>query len=280
MTQLRTSTATRKRLGFTLIELLVVIAIIAILAAILFPVFAKAREKARQTSCSSNLKQIGLGFLQYVQDYDEKYPCGSADQNGQPGRGWAGVIYPYVKSYGVYDCPDDPTTVGTRPNYPVSYALNTNMEWAPSGFNPTYQPETVAVLVAPASTVLLTEIQGNRVWFANGNGEFDSAVTLGFCNGGEKTMADAVAWETANPTSNCGWADGMWFNGSGTSAPTILAGAVHTGGSNYAFADGHVKWIRPERVSIGFMPNINNGQPNYAVPTTNMGNFYATFSTL
>ena len=76
---LSNSGAGKSNRGFTLIELLVVIAIIAILAAILFPVFAKAREKARQITCASNLKQIGLGFTQYIQDYDERLPCGTDD---------------------------------------------------------------------------------------------------------------------------------------------------------------------------------------------------------
>lgn len=100
-----------KQGGFTLIELLVVIAIIAILSAILFPVFAKVREKARQTSCLSNEKQLGLGFIQYVEDYDETYPTGGGGGNGDLGMGWAGQIYPYVKSTGVYNCPDDSTGV-------------------------------------------------------------------------------------------------------------------------------------------------------------------------
>ena len=102
--------------GFTLIELLVVIAIIAILAAILFPVFAKAREKARQASCASNEKQLGLGFIQYTQDNDEEYPYNPNNPNltGQTGNyGWAGPIYPYVKSTGIYKCPDDPTPANT-----------------------------------------------------------------------------------------------------------------------------------------------------------------------
>src|SRR5215472_15354065 len=101
--------------GFTLIELLVVIAIIAILAAILFPVFAQAREKARQTSCLSNSKQIGLALLQYEQDYDEQFPVGSKFDpavNNQLawGQGWAGQIYPYTKSAQILKCPDDSTS--------------------------------------------------------------------------------------------------------------------------------------------------------------------------
>ena len=97
----------KNRRGFTLIELLVVIAIIAILAAILFPVFAKAREKARQITCASNEKQLGLGVLQYTQDNDERLPCGNVNGGalGNFPDGWAGQIYPYVKSTGVYKCP-------------------------------------------------------------------------------------------------------------------------------------------------------------------------------
>ena len=120
--------------GFTLIELLVVIAIIAILAAILFPVFAKAREKARQSSCLSNVKQMILAVMQYAQDYDEKYPGGIV---GSPGAGAgpvsqyaaafgdaknsADLIYPYVKSTQVFRCPSAPSSAG---NYSGNYGFN------------------------------------------------------------------------------------------------------------------------------------------------------------
>src|SRR4051794_20747184 len=100
----------RFRSGFTLIELLVVIAIIAILAAILFPVFAQAREKARQASCMSNEKQLGLAILQYVQDYDETYPQAVVDSQmyaGTPPSHWQQMVVPYVKADGVFGCPDD-----------------------------------------------------------------------------------------------------------------------------------------------------------------------------
>ncbi len=106
----------RIRPAFTLIELLVAIAIIAILAAILFPVFARAREQARKASCASNLRQIGLGALQYAQDYDERLPLfslsstsyrgfGGYGANGDDGVRWADSIFPYIKSSQVFDCP-------------------------------------------------------------------------------------------------------------------------------------------------------------------------------
>src|SRR3712207_5626414 len=98
-----TKAVASKRVGFTLIELLVVIAIIAILAAILFPVFAKARENARRASCQSNLKQIGLGFAQYVQDYDGVYPKDEGGNNAN--FAWAAVLQPYLKSTQIYNCP-------------------------------------------------------------------------------------------------------------------------------------------------------------------------------
>jgi prepilin-type N-terminal cleavage/methylation domain-containing protein/prepilin-type processing-associated H-X9-DG protein len=94
----------RKLRAFTLIELLVVIAIIAILAAILFPVFAKAREAARATSCRSNMKQLGNAFMMYVQDYDETYP--RRDQG--PQAHWGYVVQPYIKNYAVFSCPSNP----------------------------------------------------------------------------------------------------------------------------------------------------------------------------
>jgi prepilin-type N-terminal cleavage/methylation domain-containing protein len=120
------------RRGFTLIELLVVIAIIAILAAILFPVFARAREKARMTSCLSNLKQIGLGLMMYVQDYDESWPsmwvfgdCSDYGNSpwwclGQYG-GIAQLMQPYVKNHQLFWCPSDSNGPSTDPAAYTSY---------------------------------------------------------------------------------------------------------------------------------------------------------------
>jgi prepilin-type N-terminal cleavage/methylation domain-containing protein/prepilin-type processing-associated H-X9-DG protein len=157
-----------KNKAFTLIELLVVIAIIAILAAILFPVFGRARENARRTSCSSNLKQIGMGIMQYTQDYDEGLPM----KSGSGGRGsvpvaWLHSIQPYVKSYQVLKCPSD-----TSPGVPAagtdntSYGINaigSNAVKKPSGREsrwPYFPPAseegfsvTLPSLEAPATTV-------------------------------------------------------------------------------------------------------------------------------
>ena len=120
-TQPKGAETRRRRSGFTLIELLVVIAIIAILAAILFPVFQKVRENARRTACLSNTKQLAIAAIQYEQDNDEKTP-GGVNINGL-GSGWAGQIYTYVKSTGVFKCPDDSTNL---PGTVVSYGFNRN----------------------------------------------------------------------------------------------------------------------------------------------------------
>ena len=116
-----------KRRGFTLIELLVVIAIIAILAAILFPVFARAREKARQASCQSNEKQIILACIMYATDYDGRFPrnCSSLSTAGcvAPGWDWREVSQPYVKNWQLYTCPsaDGPIERTCMPGVPRSY---------------------------------------------------------------------------------------------------------------------------------------------------------------
>ena len=163
--------------AFTLIELLVVIAIIAILAAILFPVFAQAREKARQTSCLSNLKQIGLGLMMYTQDYDETYPM-NLFLGFEPGpcvHLSQVAIAPYIKNMDIYKCPSDPSpfdfpvgmsTIGMPPVCSaspsltrVSYVPNFSLiDWGyPNNFfGPGSDPErpvkTMAALEVPAET--------------------------------------------------------------------------------------------------------------------------------
>ena len=132
-----------KRTGFTLIELLVVIAIIAILAAILFPVFARARENARRASCQSNLKQIGLGFMQYTQDYDEKYP---EIYVADPLTSWNYMVQPYVKSNQLFDCP---SATGIAP-----YDGRRFIETLCYGMNRTVSGLSIAAIAKPAETVM------------------------------------------------------------------------------------------------------------------------------
>ncbi|MBC8134421.1 MAG: prepilin-type N-terminal cleavage/methylation domain-containing protein, partial [Fibrella sp.] len=119
----------RQHRGFTLIELLVVIAIIAILAAILFPVFAQAREKARQTSCLSNEKQLELALLQYAQDYDETFPTGV--QKDWYAVTWPLLVQPYVKSLDVFRCPSD--SAGGNPIAPPNAWMGIALSYATNG---------------------------------------------------------------------------------------------------------------------------------------------------
>ena len=147
-----------RRKAFTLIELLVVIAIIAILAAILFPVFAKAREKARQSSCASNLKQFGIGTMAYIQDYDELYygnnnspvtfglPDGVSTAN--PNMLWVYQIYPYIKNAQMYNCPSSG----------VKWPTNIYSSSLSYGFNDTYLNRVaLASLQCPSETLSIVD---------------------------------------------------------------------------------------------------------------------------
>jgi prepilin-type N-terminal cleavage/methylation domain-containing protein/prepilin-type processing-associated H-X9-DG protein len=243
------SSSYRTTRGFTLIELLVVIAIIAILAAILFPVFAQAREKARAISCLSNTKQLTLGMLQYIQDYDETSPAGALIPAGQacagsrmPGRGWAGEIYPYVKSVQVYKCPDDPTTSNTTvspPYVPVSY-----------GVNMYFSNASLASLAAPTKTVLLFEVVGSvadvtdpldwRSTSANG-GDGGGAGYIDYCipAAGLAKYDTGVMGTPPRVAQASPW----------TKTP---AAGRHSNGANFGLADGHSKYFLPSRISTGY----------------------------
>jgi prepilin-type N-terminal cleavage/methylation domain-containing protein len=234
--------AMNRRYGFTLIELLVVIAIIAILAAILFPVFAKAREKARQTSCASNMKSLALGMLQYNQDNDELFPNGNGGLSagcvlqtnvGQTaannGFAWANQIYPYVKSTKSYICPDD-TTVQTWGL--VSYVYNDSM---PS--------IGLANCKSPALTVLLWEGNGNPI--SNSQGMDPSYSISGvtedcFMNSNDPNL---VSNYFGSPSTA---ASGSFGGRTVNTAPTR-----HGTGDTFACADGHVQFLPPQQVSSG-----------------------------
>ncbi|MDX1931694.1 MAG: DUF1559 domain-containing protein [Capsulimonadales bacterium] len=154
--------------AFTLIELLVVIAIIAILAAILFPVFAQAREKARAVSCLANMKNVGIAILQYNQDYDETYPIAYQAFNGsfsasRTRMSWPRIIQPYVRNTGIFRCPSEANTTGNVPGtgdtpetrYPVSYAYN---YFFGGNFSPTgVVGSSLGKVRRPAQTVMMVD---------------------------------------------------------------------------------------------------------------------------
>ena len=218
--------------GFTLIELLIVIAIIAILAAILFPVFGRARENARRASCQSNLKQIGLGLLQYTQDYDEVMPFhsyGYVNASNNPGD-WMDTIQPYVKSYQVLRCPSDSNTaLPAFTNQVSSYAVNMvgNQEVGPPYVGPFthYSGNTgnplvrvsQAMLPVPVTTIVMADNDDNTAFMNVQN------------------------WADLNQSYNK-------INSSVT--PRTLGGAKwserHLDTINTLFADGHVKAVKLE----------------------------------
>jgi len=262
----------QSRKAFTLIELLVVIAIIAILAAILFPVFAKAREKARQTSCINNCKQLGLAFMQYIQDNDEKFP-----NSINYGSDWAQHIYPYVKSTGVYQCPDDSLSrvaseqaAGENPAncYPVSYVWNSYIAntglWvnAPVSAWAQHTPGAkYSLLKAPSTTVLRYEGDSSVTaankpgpannWFEPNMGPNHNVFsTASYDNHGQ--------YQTAVNTAR---------HDQGTGRATIINNAANftnflTGKNVYVMSDGHVKFLSWEQVS-------NTDNPIQSVPAGN-----------
>jgi prepilin-type N-terminal cleavage/methylation domain-containing protein/prepilin-type processing-associated H-X9-DG protein len=179
--------------AFTLIELLVVIAIIAILAAILFPVFARARENARRSSCQSNLKQIGIAMMQYVQDYDERFMVAEHDET--PVYTWFQPLQPYIKSTQVFVCPSMPEG-GATPAPRTDYLINGLMSHGISSASIQNSAEQIAV----AERADKMDVFDYHSWPEDGH---------------------APEWDH-------------------------IGQKRHFDGSNYAFADGHVKWLRFE----------------------------------
>jgi len=236
--------------GFTLIELLVVIAIIAILAAILFPVFAKAREKARQSSCTNNMKQLGIAFTTYSNDWDERYPSSWIDKKETGAAlnisAWDHQIHGNVKSEGVYKCPSNSVrrfsvhqTVpkGQKKTRIVSYGLNDifvvrSTGRVESASEPKDRTKTQvkassqAAVQDPAGTILLAEMKG----FNKAN--LNKAPANGT---GIASSAEIHPWYHIG-TKNDDLNEDKWDTGWG------VARDIHSGGSNYLYADNHVKW--------------------------------------
>lgn len=208
----------QKKIGFTLIELLVVIAIIAILAAILFPVFSQAREKARQSVCLTNMRQMGMAVSMYIQDYDERFPMDSHSGTNMPWV-WLNSLEPYVRTKLLYRCPSDPSAnwvkplPGFRHTRKTSYVTNfwmtprtgvDDLTTDCAGYN------SLGSIVAPSRTIYIAEAKHNS--------------TIDHYH--------PAAWRWPN---DCG----TFFLPDGE-----LAMTWHVGGTNYTFVDGHAKWMR------------------------------------
>ncbi len=224
----------KRRKGFTLIELLVVIAIIAILAAILFPVFAKAREKAKQGACLSNLKQIGLADMMYAQDYDETTALCLILNAGSPGHAYQNrrypyeIIQPYIKNTGIFVCPGDPSpwdpsVYGTPDAWLCSYGANIHVSAASPSINPAadgFKGGTrgvrLSVLQVPAETVDWCDV-------------YQQPVSSGF--------VPAPGQAKCTPQ----WTGVTWGIG-----PRVAYCALtrHLGGINVVWMDGHAKFVK------------------------------------
>jgi prepilin-type N-terminal cleavage/methylation domain-containing protein/prepilin-type processing-associated H-X9-DG protein len=213
-----------RRRGFTLIELLVVIAIIAILAAILFPVFAKAREKARQSSCLSNVKQIALAMLQYSQDYDERLPM-MYDQ-GVPRNGLILTTQPYIKNIQVHDCPSSDGK-STLASYLGSASYGYNINLLGSGW-----ARSLGEIKRPAEVILLADALGDRNAMGN---------LLPPSYGPIATAPDG---------SNCplcgGKHNSIYYAATGHAweRPGCNVIERHNGMANVGFCDGHAKAMK------------------------------------
>jgi len=193
-----------RRAGFTLIELLVVIAIIAILAAILFPVFARAREKARQTSCLSNVKQTSLAYLMYAQDYDSWFPgflTGHTSPNNRVA--WYVVILPYTKNDQIRPCPS--SDFWLAPNRYSTSSSATN----PDGFGTDYYGFKSAIIPNPAEKFLLGDCAGESSSHTS-VGSRTCMVYSEYIAGSSDTFATCRGhiWPIHNETANMGFCDG------------------------------------------------------------------------
>ncbi len=245
----------KKRSGFTLIELLVVIAIIAILAAILFPVFAQARDKARSAQCLSNTKQIGLALLQYAQDYDETFPpsrFANVTDSGGRNTPWSVSIFPYVKNVGVFRCPSDPTR-GNRgrqawcPNGMVGPSNRDDQSrsmvpvaWVGGGAGPNpggiMAPNWGAAMAdvsSPAGTVMVVERFESATVCQEGSAHYHG--TGDFWQGSARPSIQAnVNVQIVDPVAIL----------RGVGGGTDFTGRYHQTGFNVLFCDGHSKWTR------------------------------------
>jgi len=251
-------------------EVLIVVGIIGVMGAAMTPAFVKVhqdpREKAQQASCLSNLKQLDLGLMQYVQDYDETYP---ACYKGAP-QGWAGREWPYVKATAIFTCPSDSTTADTsltpKPTV-VSYAMNSNMfDKSPAPHQKPGGGLKLKDVNSPASSIGLFEIAGAQV-------------QVSLWDEGSKGLTKAPPTGSMSPAGD-GIGDGPEWGWQGKdSSPLKYQINRHLGGGNYAFLDGHCKFLMPVAVSSGRdnpSPTGAQDDPRGSAAGSNLG--YPTFS--
>jgi prepilin-type N-terminal cleavage/methylation domain-containing protein/prepilin-type processing-associated H-X9-DG protein len=233
---------TAHRKGFTLIELLVVIAIIAILAAILFPVFAQAREKARQAQCLSNTKQLAMGVYMYAQDYDELLPV--LGVNAQNRGRWQFQIFPYVKSAAVYNCPNitnkwsppNPGALGTDDHGGYGWNLALTADAAATGNLNTAPGFSLAKIAKPADTIIIGDTG---------------------MNAGATSAERGWAMYAADPrhvAADTNSQPGLYpqFRHHSTASKTVINGLQlpTAGRANFCFLDGHAKSLSIDQAMV------------------------------
>jgi prepilin-type N-terminal cleavage/methylation domain-containing protein/prepilin-type processing-associated H-X9-DG protein len=238
----------RLRNGFTLIELLVVVAIIAILAAILFPVFAQAREKARQTTCTSNVKNLGLAVMLYTQDYDDTYPPVWYNPDGH----WANDIIPYIGQGG-----DGPKKLWTKgimhcPSAGIdgwAYALSTALSAWDAKLN-AWNGLPTSVVSHPAGVIMIAEAPQVKDWLA--------------CSA--HLDADVNSWggPNGNGLEVKGYEDKDGIPVSRTNGVYSLPRYRHSGGCLIAWADGHASWKR--KGSLRWCRDVSIAEPPATCP--------------